>query len=135
MRSGSISIGGDKRPTAQEVTDVRRERIKTAMRLVNVDQSELARRVGCTPGAINQILSGQTKRSRFLPDIAMSLGVSLRWLAGETDEPNPPDWPALPPPLTADELRLLDIYRSLPKPDRAALKRLVERMVDEGDQR
>lgn len=110
----------------QKVTDLRRARLKEAMESAGIDQSELARLVGCTPGAVNQILSGLTNRSRFLPDMASVLGVSWRWLAGETDDPSPNA--VLEDRLTAQEQRLLEIYRQLPKKDRAALKTLIERM-------
>jgi phage repressor protein C with HTH and peptisase S24 domain len=59
------------------------ERLKEAMAEGDWDQSSLARAAGCTPGAINQIVAGLSKRSRFLPEIAAALGVSLRWLMGE----------------------------------------------------
>ena len=35
------------------------------MDALEIDQSELARRVGCTPAAINQIVVGKTRHSRF----------------------------------------------------------------------
>jgi transcriptional regulator with XRE-family HTH domain len=128
---GFISIGGSRgRPI--EVTEIRRERIKSALEKSGLTQSELAREIGCTPGAVNQILSGRTVRSRFLPEIAIVLGVSVSWLLGEADAPNPPEWPALPRPMTIDEHRLVTIYRRLPKKDQAALKRLIERMAGEG---
>jgi transcriptional regulator with XRE-family HTH domain len=99
--------------------------------LADMDQSELARQIGCTPGAISQILSGQTRRSKFLPEIAIVLGVSINWLLGEADEPNPPEWPRIPPRITTDEHKLLTIYRRLPKKDQAALKLLIARMAGE----
>jgi transcriptional regulator with XRE-family HTH domain len=99
------------------------------MERAEVSQSELARRVGCTPGAVNQILSGLTSRSRFLPEMASALGVSFRWLAGETDDPL--EYAPAAPELSHDEERLLEIYRDLPKKDRAALKLLLERMVSD----
>jgi phage repressor protein C with HTH and peptisase S24 domain len=54
----------------------------------NLDQSELARRVGCSSAAIQQIVSGKTQNSRFLPVIASKLHVSLPFLLGETDDPS-----------------------------------------------
>lgn len=44
------------------------------------DQQTLAAAAGCTQSAISQILVGKTLRSRFLPKIALTLGVSLEWL-------------------------------------------------------
>ena len=43
-------------------------------------QSELARRIGVQPQAIQQIESNRTKRSRYLPDIAKVTGFELDWL-------------------------------------------------------
>lgn len=53
---------------------------------MGLDQSELARRVGCTPAAINQIVNGKTRHSRYLGTIASRLGVSLDYLLGETND-------------------------------------------------
>jgi transcriptional regulator with XRE-family HTH domain len=62
-------------------------RVQERMDTLGLDQSELARRVGCSPAAINQIVTGKTQNSRFLPKIARSLGVSLSYLEGETADP------------------------------------------------
>lgn len=64
------------------------DRLREAMTLRGVDQKTLADAVGCSQGAISQILMGNTTRSRFLPEIADYLDVSLRWLRGETDDPD-----------------------------------------------
>lgn len=61
------------------------ERLREAMARRDVDQPTLAAAVGCTQGAISQILTGDTQRSRFLPEIADYLGVPLRWLRGDID--------------------------------------------------
>jgi transcriptional regulator with XRE-family HTH domain len=90
-----------------------------------VDQSELARRVGCTPAAINQILTGRTNISKLLPDIARELRVAVDWLRGKTDDANR----EAPPQLTAQEHRLLTTYRRLPAQDQAALRLLIQRMA------
>lgn len=66
---------------------IKRERLRSAMTDAGLDQSTLARRVGCTPAAINQILTGRTNISKYLPDIARELDVSVDWLRGQTDEP------------------------------------------------
>ena len=59
------------------------DRLRLAMADRKVDQPALADAVGCTQGAISQILTGSTLRSRFLPDIAQYLRVPLAWLKGE----------------------------------------------------
>jgi len=103
-------------------------RVSEAMAAAEVDQSELARRIGVTPGAINQIVTGRTQRSRLLPDIARQLAVSVDWLTGLTDDRR---GDAAPEVLTSEEMRFLEIYRDLPRKDRAALKTLLERMSKE----
>ena len=62
-------------------------RVQQRMDQMGIDQSELARRVGCTPAAINQIVNGKTRQSRYLPKIASRLGVTLAYLMGDTDDP------------------------------------------------
>lgn len=54
-----------------------------------IDQPALAARAGCTQGAISQILLGHTLRSKYLPDIAKALNVSLDWLRGDSDDRDP----------------------------------------------
>jgi len=58
------------------------ERLKLAMLAKRTNQSQLAVTVGVSQGAINQILSGMTKKSKHLPDIARALDVPLDWLMG-----------------------------------------------------
>lgn len=58
------------------------DRLKLAMSARGIDQPTLASAVHCTQGAISQILTGGTQRSRFLPDIAEALRVPLPWLKG-----------------------------------------------------
>lgn len=63
------------------------DRLKAAMLEAGLDQSALARAVNVTPGAINQIVTGRTRDSRKLPDIARELGVSVDWLKGRAHTP------------------------------------------------
>lgn len=58
-------------------------RMMEAMYKRELSQSDLARATGLTQGAINQIISGKTRKSKYAPDIARALGVSLEWLNGE----------------------------------------------------
>lgn len=74
---------------------IRTDRLKQAMTDADIDQAKLAEAVGCTQGAISQILLGNTQRSRYMPDIAQELGVSLQWLKGESDQRDP-GGPAVP---------------------------------------
>lgn len=63
------------------------ERLRGLMEQHNMSQADLARTVGATQGAVQQILSGMTQRSRLLPDIARAFGVSVDYLLGHSDDP------------------------------------------------
>lgn len=62
------------------------DRLRKAMLDRGVEQAQLAAAVRCTQGAISHILTGETLKSRFLPEIAEYLSVSLPWLRGDTDD-------------------------------------------------
>lgn len=85
----------------------------------DLDQSGLARAVGCTPGAINQLVLGNVQRSKFLPDIADTLGVTVRWLRGE-DVPRGTGAPAQPRAATPIQFVTLQVAL----PSEAALARM-----------
>lgn len=74
---------------------MRVDRIREEMDRQGLSQSELARIIGTTQGTVQQILSGSTKRSRFLPEIARALGVSVPYLLGESDDGTSTTVPAL----------------------------------------
>lgn len=69
---------------------MRPDRIRQAMTAKGMTQAELGRLVGVSQGAIQQILAGDTARSRYLPAIARELDVSVHWLDGESDDPDMP---------------------------------------------
>lgn len=100
------------------------DRLREAMANRGIDQEQLAKRVGCTQGAISQILLGNTQRSRFLPDIADELGVSLRWLRGD-EVPREPDAPI--PPRPAPDVHLVTMQVALPSED--ALSQMFEGLL------
>jgi len=56
------------------------ERIKVRMNEVGLSQGELARRVGITQGSIYKLVSGNSKSSKKIVEIAQALGVSAEWL-------------------------------------------------------
>ncbi|TZG24892.1 S24 family peptidase [Sphingomonas montanisoli] len=90
-------------------------RLKQAMEDAGLDQPALAAAAGCTQGAISQILLGKTARSRFLPDIAQVLGVSVDWLRGSTIN-RTPDLPAVKDASAGDdtvEVAQLDLSFSM----------------------
>jgi transcriptional regulator with XRE-family HTH domain len=103
------------------------ERIGERLKELGLSQSELARRVDLPQTTINTLVRGGSRTSRHLHRIARVLRTTPAYLSGETDDPDAdaPD----EPDLTRDEAGLLEIYRQLPKEDRAALKRVAERML------
>lgn len=62
-------------------------RLSWSMARAKMNQSDLARAAGVTQGAIQQIVSGRTAKSRFLPEIANALDVTPSFLSGLTDDP------------------------------------------------
>lgn len=85
------------------------DRLKAAMGRAHIEQAELAAKVGCTQGAISQILTGRTSRSRFLPDIAEALGTTTAFLLGDTNDPAPRASSELTEGEMADRLDLVGI--------------------------
>lgn len=61
-------------------------RLRDRMLETSTTQEDLADAVGATQGAISQILTGMTRRSRLLPGIAKALAVNLDWLVGVSDQ-------------------------------------------------
>ena len=61
------------------------KRLYDAMRISQISQSELARRIGVSQGTIQHILRGTTRKSKYIPDIARELRVPVSWLQGEED--------------------------------------------------
>lgn len=99
-------------------------RLREAMSARGIEQLELANAVGCTQGAVSQILSGSTLRSRFLPEIAEYLDVSLPWLRGE-DVPRDrhvPEGASFPP-------RVRTVMMEVTLPSEAALARMFEGLL------
>lgn len=103
-------------------------RFKARLEEVGISQAELARRIGVSQQAISKLAAGGAYGSKHLHRIARELQTTPAYLTGETDDPTG-DAPEIQ--LSSDESRLLEIYRDLPKKDRAALKLLIERMADD----
>jgi transcriptional regulator with XRE-family HTH domain len=98
------------------------ERFRQRLRDTGISQAELARRIGISQQAIGKLATGGAYGSKHLHRIARELGTTPAYLAGETDDPNAD---AADERLSSEEQRLLEIYRELPKKDRAALKVLI----------
>lgn len=97
-------------------------RLKEAMEDRGVDQSALAEAIGVTQGTISLILVGKTRHSKYLPDIAIELGVAYDWLVGNHENKHA-DQP-VDRLLTTDEADLVEMRRALPNLDRFAFDRV-----------
>lgn len=81
------------------------DRIKKKMEELDINQYELAKKVGISQPAIQKILIGETKEPRKIFQIAQALGTTVAWLQSgkmPTDSEIPPvidrdDWTALSP--------------------------------------
>lgn len=91
------------------------------------DQSSLARKIGCTPAAINQILTGRTQRSRLLPEIADLYDVALPYLLGRHDERG--QGGLGDEKLSPDQRRLVRLTDRLAPADRELVYALVSRLA------
>lgn len=111
-------------------TEIDSVRFREALAKRGIDQTELARRLGCTPGAINQIASGRTRKSKLLPEITAELHVSMDWLLRKTDDPEPG---AIDHLVSPEELRWVEMIRRLGPNDRSALLQVTRTMVKSGD--
>lgn len=100
-------------------------RLQEAMAAANVDQSGLARLIDTTPGTVNQILTGRTKRSRYMPVIAQELNVSLNWLMRRSDDPHETGEQRL----TNSERRLLTNWRRLSESQQNAVIHILDSIV------
>lgn len=63
-------------------------RIRARMEALGISQSQLARQVGVTQGAIAHLASGRSASSVHLPKIAAELQTTLAYLNGQTDDPS-----------------------------------------------
>lgn len=90
-----------------------------------MDQSELAREIGVTQGAISKIVLGRTANSRLLPRIATHLGVSLPWLLGESELMEE----GSDAPLSRAELGWVEAVRALDPEDRQAVMQLTRSLA------
>lgn len=73
-------------PSMEPLITVTQARLRAAIDRSTYNQSSLAKAIGVTQGTIGQILSGEIKKSKHLPDIADALGVGLDWLMGKDVE-------------------------------------------------
>lgn len=102
-------------------------RLSELMRENGDDQSSLARKIGCTPAAINQILTGRTNRSRLLPEIAELYDVALPYLEGRKDDRG--RGTGGDREVSADERRLLNLTQRMTPEDRTLVYSLASRLA------
>jgi len=102
-------------------------RLQELMSEYGDDQSSLARKIGCTPAAINQILTGRTQRSRLLPEIADVYDVSLAYLQARSNDRGPHIHTE--ERMTREDRRLVSLAQRLDRQDRALVMALTERLA------
>lgn len=88
---------------------------------------ELARRVGVSQQAMWKIFSGQTKRTRFLSDIARELRTTPEYLTGKSNDPSAE---ALLPDLTFEQRELLACFDSMDRTDQEMLLAMAMRLAE-----
>lgn len=65
------------------------ERIATRIRVLGLNNSQLAREVGVSPQAIRKIVIGETVNTAHIYAISKALKTTPEYLLGETDDPSP----------------------------------------------
>lgn len=86
-----------------------RTRIRAALDTAQMSQSELARKIGVQPSAVNHWLSGRSKalKAENLVRIAKALSVSADWLETGMGSIKPEA------SLTREEAEVIELYRAL----------------------
>ena len=102
-------------------------RLNDLMREHGDDQTSLARKIGCTPAAINQILTGRTQRSRLLPEIADLYDVALPFLLGRSNDRGAQL--RTEDRMTGEARRLVNLFQQLDRQDRALVMSVIERVA------
>jgi HTH-type transcriptional regulator, cell division transcriptional repressor len=88
------------------------DRVKYARMMRELTQEQLAQAIGVKQQAIQQIESNETKRSRYLPDIADALNVRYLWLLRKS---GPMEAKSL---LPKDKEELLACYEAMSETDK-----------------
>lgn len=96
-------------------------RLKEALALRDMNQSDLAKRINGSKASISQYLSGQyTPSSQRICTIAKALDVEERWLMGQDDLP---DQHVLPD--------VLVLYNQLDRDDQMRIQGRLEEMLEQ----
>lgn len=119
-------------------------RFQQALRLRGLKQSDISVRTGIAPGTIsNYALGKYAPKLEKMETIADALGVSVAYLAGFTDDPNPTGDPGLDSfldtftrmtqpgsfgtvQISAEELRLISAFRDADPAIRSAVLKLLD---------
>lgn len=104
------------------------DRIQLLMDRKGLSQSELARRVGVTQGAIAKISRKYPNGTSHLHTIARILGTTPAYLVGETNDPE--EGAPSGPDLDSETLELVDRFATLAPADRRALLQVARSMAD-----
>lgn len=86
MSTSTLAVPRYKQPCSidamdkSEALDTVAKRVAWARERRGRSQSEVARAIGVRPQTIQQVETGETKRSRYLPDIADYLRVPFNWI-------------------------------------------------------
>lgn len=108
-------------------------RIKARIEAIEgMSQSELARRVGITQGTIAALISGRSRSSTYLHQIARELRTTPSYLSGETDDLGADVPPG--PDLSYDELAWVNYWRALQGEERDAIVRVVRLLIGDRNQ-
>lgn len=96
-----------------------------------LNQSELARRVGVTQGAIAKVANNNPNGSSFLHKLARELRTTPEYLTGEVDDPelNAPTTK----PLSPEQTELLERFDRLSRANQNALLQIVRSLPAENE--
>ena len=101
------------------------ERMKTALHLRNIKQSQLSQKTGIDPGSISCYMSGryEPKGDKLLA-LAKELRVSPEWLSGRNVPMKNDNSAVATEELTQTEIKLLELFRLVPEEQQASFLEL-----------
>ncbi|MEG3169221.1 helix-turn-helix transcriptional regulator [Sphingomonas sp. LB3N6] len=99
------------------------QRILLRLKIVELSQAELARRVGMSQSAMHNLISGKSRSSTHLHKIARELQTTPAYMSGETDDPDE----NAPPPPPAPTVH--HVMMAVALPSERALARMFEGLL------
>lgn len=103
-------------------------RIQERLKLLDLSQAELARRVGVRQSTMNSLIRGNSQTTRSLISIARELRTTPAYLMGETDDPDDRESTGTGS-LDTQDRELLDSFHELDAADRHAVLRITRALV------